>query len=232
MESTIEPNIQKNSVFIYPVVPTIEAVRKRNKEIDKYNGIYAINLEIKNDLEKLASFQTETGLDNFRVDAILSKENGMQEGETLPDKLKSASKVYMVRGGWCSDKEILLQLANDILKVDKDGVVLMQDHAGMGGSGFKDSKNIEISDQMTSLKFLNEATKKGMQFLGLDEEKLLVQGKKIVKIYHSRSAAAGLLEVSPNENVKQIFLAPVFGHEGLKPTLSKLFCLWLQGWAV
>ncbi len=201
------------------VAPAPAEVKGRNKE--KYEDIYTVKLEVKDNPDNLRKLQEETNLENFRVDAILSNQNELEVGQTLEDKLNNASQVYIVRGGWCSDKETLLQLANDILKVDSNGVVLMLDHPGQSKSGFIDSANIEITDEMASLEFLNSSVSKGMDMLGVSRENLLEKGKKVVEIYHSRSAAAGLLQVSDNPDVKQLFLAPVFGHEGIKPTIAK-----------
>lgn len=212
------PTQQRKDLKFF-VAPEPDEIKGRNKE--KFKGIYTIKLEVKDNLDNLKQFQEETNLENFRVDAILSTQNDLEVGQTLEDKVNNASQVYIVRGGWCSDKETLLQLANDILKVDSNGVVLMLDHPGQSKSGFIDSANIEITDEMASLEFLNSSVNKGMDLLGVGRENLLEKGKKVVEIYHSRSGAAGLLQVSDNPDVKQLFLAPVFGHEGIKPTIAR-----------
>lgn len=171
--------------------------------------------------EKLEEFRNKTGLNNFVVEIVRRPEQGNYViTKENSERIRDASKVIMIQGGWDSDYVSLHDLARNVLDDDPYAVVVMPSHPGQVESGFIDPSTVRADKKEASLEFFRESTKIGLEMLGYSPKQLLElnKNKKLVVISHSRAGANLFFEdeILNNPNIKSIFLAPVLKHKGLK----------------
>jgi glutamyl/glutaminyl-tRNA synthetase len=160
----------------------------------------AVERSAKNEPEKLQMLFERTGLEDFNLTILRSNSENFEKKLSDEELIRESSRVVVIKGGWCSDRKILEDLAADILERDPKAVVLMIDHAGQRDSGFKNPEIITTDEHKETLEFNLEATKVGMELLGFSDEQILKLNKNLVKIGHSRGAAAGLYDKEALEN--------------------------------
>lgn len=172
------------------------------------------------------NFTAITKLKNMRVRAVVSRELWEESGQSVEEALRLSSRVVEHQGGWASQIGTSWNLSGDIIKEDKRAIFFDIEHPAQGDSQYLYPAEVEDDPfrwSLTNVLMCDEVTKR---FMGLADEELTAVGvgrgdfrregmnKKIVKIIHSRAAAAHLFDKSLNNpDISYIFVAPVLGHE-------------------